>query len=127
MKKKTQKSLLSVLVVATVATTAAATLFTNSSVSTAAASSETTRFEMVDGASIRFSEPFGLRFIAEIGGQEYADLKTKLQKQFKHNRDAYTEAQGEFIPKCVKAARAKIAAVPLTLKIEYLKSLLSWI
>ena len=76
MKKKTQKSLLSVLVVATVATTAAATLFTNSSVSTAAASSETRRFEMVDGASIRFSEPFGLRFIAEIGGQEYADLKT---------------------------------------------------
>lgn len=76
MKKKAQKSLLSVLVVATVATTAAATLFTNSSVSTAAASSETTRFEMVDGASIRFSEPFGLRFIAEIGGQEYADLKT---------------------------------------------------
>jgi hypothetical protein len=32
-------------------------------------------------------------------------LKNKLQKQFKHDRDAYTEAKGEFIRKCVKAAR----------------------
>jgi len=37
--------------------------------------------------------------------KEYAALKTKLQKQFKHDRDAYTEAKGEFIRKCVKAAR----------------------
>ena len=37
--------------------------------------------------------------------KEYADLKIKLQKQFKHNRNAYTEAKGEFIRQCVKAAR----------------------
>ena len=37
--------------------------------------------------------------------KEYAALKTKLQKQFKHDRDAYTEAKGEFIRTCVKAAR----------------------
>ena len=37
--------------------------------------------------------------------QEYAGLKMKLQAQFKHDRDAYTEAKGEFIRQCVKAAR----------------------
>ena len=37
--------------------------------------------------------------------QEYADLKKKLQSQFKHDRDAYTEAKGEFIRQCVNAAR----------------------
>ena len=37
--------------------------------------------------------------------KEYADLKMKLQMQFKHDRDAYTEAKGEFIRQCVKAAR----------------------
>ena len=35
----------------------------------------------------------------------YAKLKMKLQKRFKHNRDAYTEAKGEFIRACVKEAR----------------------
>ena len=35
----------------------------------------------------------------------YADEAKLLQKQFKHDRDAYTEAKGEFIRKCVKAAR----------------------
>ena len=37
--------------------------------------------------------------------KEYADLKIGLQKKFKHDRNAYTEAKGEFIRKCVKAAR----------------------
>ena len=37
--------------------------------------------------------------------QEYADLKMKLQTQFKHDRDAYTEAKSEFIRQCVKTAR----------------------
>ena len=37
--------------------------------------------------------------------REYADLKIGLQKKFKHDRNAYTEAKGEFIRKCVKAAR----------------------
>ncbi len=37
--------------------------------------------------------------------KEYATLKTKLQKQFKHDRNRYTESKGEFIRKCVKAAR----------------------
>ena len=37
--------------------------------------------------------------------KEYAALKTKLQKQFKHDRNSYTESKGEFIRTCVKAAR----------------------
>ena len=39
---------------------------------------------------------------------EYAQLKIELQKHFKHNRDAYTEAKGDFIRKCVKEARAAL-------------------
>ena len=37
--------------------------------------------------------------------EEYAKLKMKLQMQFKHNRDAYTEAKSEFIRQCIKADR----------------------
>ena len=37
--------------------------------------------------------------------EEYAELKKELQKHFKHNRDAYTEAKGEFIRACVKEGR----------------------
>ena len=39
--------------------------------------------------------------------EEYAELKMELQKRFKHNRDAYTEAKGEFIRACVKEARSQ--------------------
>ena len=72
MKKKTQKALLSALVVATVATAATAAVLPVKL--TVAETVGTTRFEMVEGASIRYSEPLGLRFIAELGQQEYADL-----------------------------------------------------
>ncbi len=37
--------------------------------------------------------------------REYAELKTALQKRFEHDRDAYTEAKGDFIRACVKEAR----------------------
>ena len=40
--------------------------------------------------------------------QEYARLKTDLQKRFEHDRDAYTEAKGDFIRTCVKAARGRM-------------------
>ena len=40
---------------------------------------------------------------------EYAQLKIGLQKRFKHNRDAYTEAKGDFIRECVALARKKKA------------------
>jgi len=39
--------------------------------------------------------------------QEYARLKTDLQKRFEHDRDAYTEAKGDFIRACVKEARKR--------------------
>ena len=39
--------------------------------------------------------------------REYARLKTDLQKRFEHDRDAYTEAKGDFIRACVKEARGK--------------------
>ena len=39
--------------------------------------------------------------------QEYAVLKLGLKKRFKHNRDAYTEAKGDFIRACVNEARQR--------------------
>ena len=39
---------------------------------------------------------------------EYAKLKTVLQKRFEHNRDAYTEAKGDFIRACVKEDRSRM-------------------
>ena len=42
-----------------------------------------------------------------VKAQEYARLKTDLQKRFEHNRDAYTEAKGNFIRACVKEARGR--------------------
>ena len=39
--------------------------------------------------------------------QEYARLKTELQKRYQYNRDAYTEAKGKFIRACVEEARKK--------------------
>ena len=41
-----------------------------------------------------------------LKAREYEKLKISLQKRFKHNRDAYTEAKGDFIRQCVKEARA---------------------
>ena len=35
-----------------------------------------------------------------VKAREYENLKIELQKRFKHNRDAYTEAKGDFIRKC---------------------------
>jgi GrpB-like predicted nucleotidyltransferase (UPF0157 family) len=37
---------------------------------------------------------------------EYAALKRHLLRQYKYNRDAYTEAKTDFIRTCVKSARA---------------------
>ena len=39
--------------------------------------------------------------------REYTELKKKLQKRFEHDRDAYTEAKGDFIRACVKEARKR--------------------
>ena len=41
-----------------------------------------------------------------VKAQEYARLKKDLQKRFEHDRDAYTEAKGDFIRACVKEARS---------------------
>ena len=38
---------------------------------------------------------------------EYAALKKALRKRFEHDRDAYTEAKGEFIRACVEEARSR--------------------
>ena len=43
-----------------------------------------------------------------VKAQEYARLKTDLQKRFEHDRDAYTEAKGDFIRACVKEARSRM-------------------
>ena len=43
-----------------------------------------------------------------VKAEEYARLKTDLQKRFEHDRDAYTEAKGDFIRACVKAARGRM-------------------
>ena len=43
-----------------------------------------------------------------LKAREYESLKIRLQKRFKHNRDAYTEAKGDFIRQCVKEARTAL-------------------
>ena len=71
MKRKMKTLLLSALVAVTASTTAVATVLT---ATPAMAETQTTRFAMVEGAAIRYSEPLGLRFITELGTQEYAEL-----------------------------------------------------
>ena len=75
MKRNIRKALISLLFVTTGVTAAMALITKPTITSTIADTTDTTRFEMVEGASIRYSEPLGLRFIAELGQQEYADLK----------------------------------------------------
>ncbi|MBQ3020138.1 MAG: hypothetical protein IJD77_06105, partial [Clostridia bacterium] len=90
MKKNIRKALLSVLIGMTAVTAAAATaLFTAPTITSTAEATATTRFEMVEGASIRYSEPLGLRFIAELGEQEYSDLTAR--------EDGVTKKMGMFI------------------------------
>ena len=40
--------------------------------------------------------------------REYAALKSELQRRFKYDRDAYTEAKGGFIRACVSEARKRM-------------------
>ena len=90
MKKNIRKALLSVLIGMTAVTAATATaLFTAPTITSTAEATATTRFEMVEGASIRYSEPLGLRFIAELGEQEYSDLTAR--------EDGVTKKMGMFI------------------------------
>ena len=75
MKKRTKKYSL-----ITLATVLAAVTVGGVSFSLNASASETVelnRFEMVEGASIRISSPKGLRFIAEMGEDVYADLTSE--------------------------------------------------
>ena len=91
MKRIARKTLLSALVgtMAVTAISATALLTMPTVTHSVSAATGTTRFEMVDGASIRYSEPLGLRFIAELGEQEYANLKT--------SEDGVTKKMGMFI------------------------------
>ncbi len=73
MKRNMKKLLLSAFVAIMASTTAAATVL---SIAPADAETQTSRFAMVEGAGIRYSEPLGLRFIAELGEQEYTELTT---------------------------------------------------
>lgn len=54
-----------------------------------------------------WDEPYFCEYLKQNPekAKEYAALKMKLQTKFKNDRDAYTEAKGEFIRKCVRAAR----------------------
>ena len=72
MKRNIRKALLSVLIGSTMVATATATAALTTS--TASAATDTMHFEMVNGASIRYSDPLGLRFIMELGQEEYDDL-----------------------------------------------------
>ena len=71
MKKMTKILLLSTLT-ATMATAGAVMM--NFSPVEALAATDTAKFAMVDGASIRLAAPKGLRFIAEMGANVYNDL-----------------------------------------------------
>ena len=75
MNKNIRKTLLSILIGTTAVSAVAATaLLASPSVVSTAAAANVSRFEMVDGASIRYSDPLGLRFIVELGQQEYNEL-----------------------------------------------------
>ena len=91
MKRNIRKALISMLISTTAITAVGATVLgvTDKIPFIASAGTSTTRFEMVDGASIRYSEPLGLRFIAELGQKEYNDLKTQ--------EDGVTKKMGMFI------------------------------
>lgn len=56
-----------------------------------------------------WDEPFFCEYLKNNPAQaaEYAALKFELKKRYKHDRDAYTEAKGDFIRACVKMARKK--------------------
>ena len=41
--------------------------------------------------------------------REYEALKTRLRKEFEHDRDAYTDAKADFVRRCTEAARAEYA------------------
>ena len=49
---------------------------------------------------------------------EYGKLKLELQKKYKHNRDAYTNAKTDFIKQVCKLARAEVKNSELSLKEE---------
>ncbi len=82
MKKWMKRTLLTVLMaMAMISTSAAAIISTYSLAAGEDAAqnvsvSETTGFKMVEGAAIRIGKPFGLRFIAEMSSEVYADLMT---------------------------------------------------
>ncbi len=75
MKKNMKKALLSMLIASATVSASAATLLL-SNPTNANAASDTDVFQMVDGAAIRMSNPKGLRFIAQLGTEQYKDLKT---------------------------------------------------
>ena len=89
MKRDIRKALIALLSIATGVTAAMALITKPTITSTIADTTGTMRFEMVEGASIRYSEPFGLRFIAELGQQEYAELTT--------SENGVTKKMGMFI------------------------------
>ncbi len=78
MKKQFKKVMLSAMVTAALATASTATVFAATAMADEnVAHAETTKFEMVDGAAIRLTKPYGLRFIAELDAETYSDLMTK--------------------------------------------------
>lgn len=76
MKKHTKKWLLSALSLVTTATAALATVYgvSTTTASGSVGATATADFEMVDGAAIRKTAPFGLRFIAQMSDDFYGDL-----------------------------------------------------
>ena len=78
MKKQFKKVMLSALVTAALATASTATIFAaTAKADENVTQADATKFEMVDGAAIRLTKPYGLRFIAELGAETYNDLMTK--------------------------------------------------
>ena len=76
MKKHTKKWLLSALSLVTAATAALATVYgvSTTTASGSVGATATADFEMVDGAAIRKTAPFGLRFVAQMSDDFYGDL-----------------------------------------------------
>ncbi|NLM96397.1 MAG: GrpB family protein [Halanaerobiaceae bacterium] len=64
---------------------------------------------------VRFSGDWGELYFRDYlqshkeVAREYGELKQRLQQEYKHNRDGYTEAKTEFINKWTKEARKVFA------------------
>jgi GrpB-like predicted nucleotidyltransferase (UPF0157 family) len=71
-------------------------------------SRRTHHLHLVPAGSARFRDELAFRDLLRNDAnlaREYAELKQQLAKRFMHDREAYTEAKGDFIRKALRECR----------------------